>query len=103
MIQTYGRQGLGKPGTVKAHHSIIYSDQPHLEENEWPGLDEEGMQDPIEVRLDSRLDRLDPMSRLNYRRYYTVQHNWEVADLGRVTAGSWARLLAAHETIAASP
>jgi len=37
--------------------------------------------------------KLDPMSRLNYKKIYTVEHNVKVMGVGRVTKESLAALL----------
>lgn len=43
---------------------------------------------PIEVRPDSVDQRLDPMSRLNFRKLFTVEHNVKVLPVGKVTERS---------------
>ena len=79
---------------MKANHAIIYSGQtiPQIHPDEYPGNGEDGMLQPIKVNMRSRHDRIDPMSRINFKSMTTIQHNWKVYDVGEVDAGSMALL-----------
>ena len=43
---------------------------------------------PIRIELTAPSDKLDPLSRLNYAKTYTVEHNVKVLFIGRV-AGNY--------------
>jgi hypothetical protein len=43
---------------------------------------------PIAVEKASRDQKLDPMSRLNFKKIYTVEHNVKVMNVGKVTKDS---------------
>ncbi|KAF2267695.1 hypothetical protein CC78DRAFT_591044 [Lojkania enalia] len=84
-IQTYGRRGV--PDTkVKAHHAIIYTNEcPEPEATELPkGSWEAPMGDPIKVHPNRPWEKLDPLSRVNFLKIYTVEHNVKVKDFGYV-------------------
>jgi hypothetical protein len=87
-IQTYGNRGVAKPGTTKCYHSIIHTSSapPAPKSNEAPDVasGERPMLNPIRVRPRKRTDKMDPMSRLNYSKMYTVEHNVKVYDFGTV-------------------
>ena len=58
----------------------------------------------IAVKRASQDQKLDPRSRLNYSKIYTVEHNLKVMAVGRVTAASlpvllgyWRNTLDAHD------
>lgn len=90
-IVTYGRQGVAKRGVKKVEHGIIYTGKvaPQPSSAELPARGETGMQPvPIRVDADEKSERLDPLSRVNYGRVYTVEHNVKVATFGMVHASS---------------
>ncbi|GAB7326385.1 hypothetical protein MBLNU13_g10413t1 [Cladosporium sp. NU13] len=98
-IATYGGQGVAKAGVVKSEHGIIYTGRiaPSPTEAEFvTRANEERMRsEPIQVDPDSPLDRLDPMSRINFATISTVQHNVKVRNVGKVNRGSM-RILNQH-------
>jgi hypothetical protein len=86
-IQTYQNRGVAKPGIVKWHHAIIYTGRnaPACTSNEKPrGDDDEMLEPPIRVRPSSRGDKLLEMSRINFGKMHTVEHNVKVLEFGRV-------------------
>lgn len=85
-VQTYSLDGVAKPSVVKSHHSIIYSRSraPKPKSDELPRGEEEGMLRAIRVVARSRSEHLDPMSRLNYDKVYTVEHNIKVYEFGDI-------------------
>lgn len=87
-IQTYGNRGVSKPGTTKCYHSVIYTGQtaPKPKKNEEPNVaaGERPMLASIRVRPKRKTDKMDVMSRLNYSKMYTVEHNVKVYDFGTV-------------------
>lgn len=85
-ITTYGRRGLSKPGVLKRHHAVIYSGrvEPERVAGEMPGPGEHDVLPSIQVRPTDEDDRMDPMSRLNFGKLYTVEHNVRVFNYGMV-------------------
>ena len=90
-IQTYQGRGVSKPRTVKSEHAIIYSTKkpPAPRSDEAPcrlddGTIEPDMLEPIRVVPKYKTEELDPMSRVNFVRLYTVEHNTKVKEFGSV-------------------
>jgi hypothetical protein len=85
-IQTYGNQGVAKKDVVKWSHAIIYTgkEPPAPNDNELPGVNERPMLQPIRVVSNKRTDIMDRMSRVDFNKIYTVEHNVKVYDFGRV-------------------
>ncbi|QDS69658.1 hypothetical protein FKW77_009452 [Venturia effusa] len=84
-IQTYGNQGVAKKDVVKRSHAIIYTGkEPAPNENELPGPGEPAMLQSIRVVSNKRIDIMDPMSRVDFSKIYTVEHNVKVYDFGWV-------------------
>jgi hypothetical protein len=72
-----------KPGVHPDDHAVVYSskkDGPYLLERE------EGLmsKSPIRIEVTSEAHKLDPLSRLNYAKLYTVEHNVKVFFIGQV-------------------
>ncbi|KAF8853414.1 hypothetical protein BDZ45DRAFT_694311 [Acephala macrosclerotiorum] len=83
-ILTYGGQGVLKRGIHAETHAQIYSSHkpPRVSYEEM----EKGLtRKPIRIRPESQSENLDPMSRLNYAKIYTIEHNIKVLSVGRVT------------------
>jgi hypothetical protein len=85
-INTYNSQGVTKPGLSdedKRAHTVIYmSDtQPFSLPEEKRDLTKK----PIAVEKASDDQKLDIMSRLNFKKIYTVEHNVKVMNVGKVT------------------
>jgi hypothetical protein len=83
---TYGGQGCGKSGIIKWQHAIIYTgkDEPAPRDNERPAEGEYSMMAPIRVRPASKQGKLDPLSRINFGKIYTVEHNVKAYNFGDV-------------------
>ncbi len=82
-ILTYGNQGVLKRGVHPEDHAVVYSSKtrgPYLLE------DEKGLMTKHPIRVEVFMDsqKLDPLSRLNYAKLYTVEHNVKVFFIGRV-------------------
>ena len=79
---------------MKSHHAIAYTSsiEPMPEENEIP----KGIGDPmlpgIRIVPKSRRTKLDKMSRVDFSRMYTVEHNVKVFDFGTVHRSHLGRL-----------
>lgn len=90
-ISTYGGRGTAKPGINAAQHAIIYSlgtaPERFVEEQNL-------LPTPIEV-IKSRPEELplDPRSRVNLGKCYTVEYNVQVRNLGIVTPASLSALI----------
>ena len=84
-ILTYQRQGTGKSGVLSQDHAIIYTgnDIPPLMQGE----SDSSLRGPIRVEPRTPRDKLDPASRLNYSKIYTVEHNVKVKFIGRIASG----------------
>lgn len=92
-VTTYHGRGVAKPGVKKSEHAIIYTGrqppEPHPDER--PTRQDEGVGmrlKPIRIDTDSREDKLDPMSRLNFGAIHTIQHNIKVKAYGMVHVNS---------------
>jgi hypothetical protein len=77
---TYQGQGLKKYGIIPEDHAVVYSHkgEPLIT----PG--EETPKKPIPIILEQEGEKLDPMTRLNFAKVYTIEHNINVAKVGRV-------------------
>jgi len=86
-IVTYGQQGVGKPGVNKSEHAIVFTgkDPPVPLPTELPQRGETGMRsEPIRINPDDPSDKLDPVSRIDFGKVYTVLHNVKVRSMGEV-------------------
>jgi hypothetical protein len=93
-IHTYGGDGLLKRGVQPEDHAVIFTSQePHKEEGEVPGHSSIKM-DPID-----QSQKLDPMSRLNYAKVYTVEHNVKVWFIGAVKKSYLQRLMTSYDEV----
>ncbi|KAJ5721940.1 uncharacterized protein N7483_009874 [Penicillium malachiteum] len=83
-VTTYSGQGVAKAGVDRSKHTIIYTrgSQPITRQNE-PMIKE-----PLEVEPARADQKLDPMSRLNFGKVYTVEHNVKVLPVGQITKDS---------------
>jgi hypothetical protein len=81
-IYTYGGQGAAKPSVRPQDHAVVYVDggpQPLPPENEMPG------KEAIPIILEHQTETLEPMSRIDFSRVYTVEHNVRVLTIGRIS------------------
>jgi hypothetical protein len=87
-ITTYSGQGVAKAGVDRGKHAVIYmrGSQPATKKHE-PKMTKE----PLEVEPAKPDQKLDPMSRLNFGKVYTVEHNVKVMPVGKMTDGSMSR------------
>jgi hypothetical protein len=78
---TYGGQGTLKPGVHPEDHAPIYSSK-----HEGPQIREGEEMENVPIRVDviDLSHKLDPMSRLNYAKLYTVEHNVKVFFIGKI-------------------
>jgi hypothetical protein len=80
-ILTYQYQGTSKWGVKREEHAIIYT-------GEYPPYPIDGEDDltkgAIRVIPRTPRDKLDPASRVNYAKIYTVEHNVKVQFIGSI-------------------
>jgi hypothetical protein len=93
-INTYGGQGVMKQGLGKAErqaHSIIHADDTaaYAREEERVFL----VKRPIVVKMASKEQKLDKMSRINFGKPSSVEWNVKVMHVGRVAPESMATFL----------
>ncbi|KAL2008505.1 hypothetical protein VTN00DRAFT_6699 [Thermoascus crustaceus] len=81
-ISTYSGKGLAKPGVDVSTHAIIHmkGTKPARQAAEPPMTKE-----PIAVEPASPDQKLDPMSRINFAKIHTIEHNVKVLPVGRVS------------------
>lgn len=73
-----------KSGVKAGDHAIIYTeDNPP---RAIPG--ERFVKQPVKVQPKTPRDKLEPISRLNYAKIYTVEHNVKVLFIGRIAPES---------------
>jgi hypothetical protein len=86
-ILTYGGQGTKKRGVKPQDHAIIYTevkDQKRKAVRETEG-EEKLRHKAIKMIPNSPRDQLDPLSRLNYAKIYTVEYNVKVCFIGQIS------------------
>ncbi|KAF2395559.1 hypothetical protein EJ06DRAFT_560637 [Trichodelitschia bisporula] len=84
-INTYDYRGVAKHGVVKANHSIIFTHtEPDPQPEEYPRPYEQGMRSSIKVIPRDGYGSLHEMSRIHFRKIYTVEHNVKVYHFGNV-------------------
>ncbi|PQE16486.1 heterokaryon incompatibility protein [Rutstroemia sp. NJR-2017a BBW] len=84
-IMTYASQGTNKRGVNAKTHAIIYTENPTAKYGEM----ERGLtRRPIRVIPSEPQHKLDPASRLNYAKIYTVEHNLRVWFIGKLAPES---------------
>ncbi|KAJ5845833.1 hypothetical protein EN45_096080 [Penicillium chrysogenum] len=89
-ITTYSGQGVAKAGIDRSKHAVIHmrGDRPRTVRSE-PRMAKE----PLEVDPARPDQKLDCMSRVNFGKVYTVEHNVKVLPVGKITEASRARFL----------
>lgn len=89
-ILTYHYQGTKKGGVIPDDHAIVYvGDRPP------PNLSGEHTlsKPPIEMIPKNARHKLEPASRINYAKIYTVEHNVKVCFIGRIAQSSEKQLM----------
>jgi hypothetical protein len=94
-IVTYKGQGVTKPGLSQRDreaHTIIHmtDTRPYCSHEELGLITKK----PIVVEPSSSDQKLDRMSRVDFNKTYTVEHNVKVMDVGRVSRESLPQLIA---------
>ena len=92
---SYGNRGTKKTGVHADEHAIIYTSQkPALLEGE-----KRLAKAPIKVKPYSPQHKLEPASRLNYAKVYTIEYNVKVWFIGEVEADYEWKLIAAYNEV----
>ncbi|GAB7362831.1 hypothetical protein MBLNU230_g3134t1 [Neophaeotheca triangularis] len=101
-IFTYDYQGVGKRGVRKSDHAIIHTSRqpPQRLRGEAPGPGEDGMRPfPIKVDPFRRDELLHAVSRVNFAKVTTVEHNVKVKDCGLVNPDSITHLITQFQEV----
>lgn len=87
-VNTYHGQGTTKNGLDPSTHAIIHMiDQAAVRLAKETGM----TKDPIAIEPASPDQKLDQMSRINFGKVYTVEHNVKVLHVGKIHESSMAR------------
>jgi len=80
---------VAKRGIVPSTHAVIYSagGKPYTSPNE-PRL----TKDPLAVEIISPAEKLDRMSRIDFGKIHTVEHNVKVWPIGKIARESMPKL-----------
>lgn len=81
-INTYGRQGTTKPGVAAGDHAAVYDNKKFSKPTLARG--ERLSRDAFPIIVEVTGENIDPMSRINFGRVYTVEHNVKVIKIGRI-------------------
>lgn len=105
-ILTYRRQGTKKSGVIPEHHAIIFTEtkSQNLKKPPREAKDETPLRNrPICVEPIGHREELQPTSRLNYAKMYTVEHNVKVSFIGKIHDFSFKELKATYKRIHRDP
>lgn len=80
---TYGGQATLKKGAHAEDHAAVYSNQ-HKTKGPTVLKKEKMTKKAIKIEIMNPSDKLDPLSRINYAKVYTVEHNVKVLFIGQV-------------------
>jgi hypothetical protein len=80
MLNTHNRKGAGKEGVNPDNYAAVYplGGEVHL------GPDEHLIKRPFPIKVEVPGESIDPTSRLNFGRVYTLEHNIRVKKVGRI-------------------
>ena len=81
-LNTYRGEGATKRGINPRDHAAVYPEggKPKLRSGERDKI----VKDPFPIIVEDPNEKIDPMSRLNFGRVYTVEHNVKVQKVGRI-------------------
>jgi hypothetical protein len=84
-ISTYSGQATTKPGLIVRDHAAVVP----LGGDFVPHPEGEHMEkEPIVVKVENESVTIDPMSRINFAKPYTIEHNVKILNVGRVVGES---------------
>ncbi|TKA44657.1 hypothetical protein B0A54_04607 [Friedmanniomyces endolithicus] len=101
-VVTYGARGVSKFGVTKFEHGIIYTGSavPEPLPAERPNRGERAMNaTAIRVTPDAQGMKLDEMSRIDYAKVHTIEHNLKVAAVGVVHPASMEALITQFRSV----
>lgn len=89
-ISTYGNRGVAKRNVDPYTHAIVYPrGTPPIQGANEPRM----VKEPLEVAIELLDETLNPMSRLDFGKVHTVEHNVKVLPIGRITSRSMTRFI----------
>ena len=90
-LTTYGGQGVMKRGVNAKDHAVVYSEgeRPRF----MPGEERKMNKKPLRIKIEDPMEKIDPMTRINFSKAYTVEHNVKVVKIGRIPDADDLRLL----------
>jgi hypothetical protein len=84
-ISTYSGQATTKPGlTVRDHAAVVPLGGDFVPHPKGEHMEKE----PIVVKVENESVTIDPMSRINFAKPYTIEHNVKILNVGRVVGES---------------
>jgi hypothetical protein len=88
-IYTYSGKGTAKNDVRPQDHAVVY-----VHGSEEPALlpDEQSKKGAFPIIIEEPGETIDPMSRLDFSRIYTVEHNVKVLKIGRISPDHHERL-----------
>jgi hypothetical protein len=57
------------------------------------------MQEPVHIIANSRQEKLDSASRINYAKIYTIDHNLKAYDFGEVDSSYYERFIDQYDAV----
>ena len=80
MLNTYHRQGASKDGIKAENYAAVYplGGEPEV------GPNENMTKEPFPIKVEEAGESIDPTSRIDFGRVYTVEHNLKVLKVGRI-------------------
>jgi hypothetical protein len=88
-ISTYAGQATTKFGVVAHQHAAVIPQGGQVVLHQ---LGEHLSKEPIEIKIENPDVDIKPMSRINFAKPYTVEHNVKIRNVGRVVGDSVKRL-----------
>jgi hypothetical protein len=95
-LLTYSGLGTRKHRVRGHEHAAVFTG---TKEVLAPGEADNGLRPPIRVIPNTPEDKLDPMTRINYAKVYTVEYNVPVRFIGRIDGKSSRRLVSDYNAI----
>lgn len=83
-ITTYGGQGAAKGSARAEDHAIVYDGTRYGAPEPEAAPGEQLSKSALGVIIEERHETLDPRSRIDFGKVYTVQHNIRVMNVGRI-------------------
>jgi hypothetical protein len=87
-LHTYNGQGTTKPGVHAQDHAAAYAVGSKLKLKTGEKMDKE----PFRIKVEDSKEKIDPMTRINFSKLYTVEHNVRVMKVGRIVDDDLPRL-----------